>query len=106
LVLIGPGTAAFNGILTAEAGGVATLADIGVIGLAFAIIVAAMVYTFGGISGCHINPAVTVGLASVKRFPWHDVPAYVTAQLAGGVAGALGILLVLGQSGATVGNVG
>lgn len=106
LVLIGPGTAAFNGILTAEAGGAATLADIGVIGLAFAIIVAAMVYTFGGISGCHINPAVTVGLATVKRFPWHDVPAYVTAQLAGGVAGALGILLVLGQSGATVGNVG
>lgn len=82
-VLVGPGTVAFNGMITADTGRPTTLADIGVIGLAFAIIIAAMVYTFGRISGAHINPAVTVGLASVKRFPWREVPAYVTAQLAG-----------------------
>lgn len=105
-VLVGPGTVAFNGMITADTGRPTTLADIGVIGLAFAIIIAAMVYTFGRISGAHINPAVTVGLASVKRFPWREVPAYVTAQLAGGVAGALGIIVVLGTNGAVIGNLG
>lgn len=106
LVLIGPGTAAFNGIIATEANQPVSLADIGVVSLAFAIVVAAMIYTFGRLSGCHINPAVTFGLAVVRRFPWREVPSYVLAQLAGGVVGALGIILVLGLKGATVGNLG
>ncbi|WP_251548886.1 MIP/aquaporin family protein [Neobacillus muris] len=106
LVLIGPGAAAFNGILTADSGQGATLADIGVISLAFAIIVIAMIYTIGKISGCHINPAVTIGLAVVGEFPKREVVPYLIAQLAGAVIGALGILAVLGSDGAAIGNLG
>lgn len=106
LVLIGPGTAAFLGILTAKSNQAATLADIGVVSLAFGLIVAAMIYTFGKVSGCHINPAVTVALAAVGRFSWSEVPAYVIAQCLGGVLGALGIVAVLGADGAVVGNLG
>jgi len=106
LVLIGPGTAAFLGILTAKSNQAATLADIGVVSLAFGLIVAAMIYTFGKVSGCHINPAVTVALASVGRFSWLEVPAYIAAQLVGGVVGALGIVAVLGSDGAVIGNLG
>jgi MIP family channel proteins len=54
-------------------------------GLALAIIVAAL----GHISGAHLNPAVTLGLAVNRRFPWSYVPAYLTAQLGGAVAAAL-----------------
>lgn len=106
LVLIGPGTAAFLGILTAKSNQPATLADIGVVSIAFGLIVGAMIYTFGKVSGCHINPAVTVALASVGRFSWQEVPAYIVAQCVGGVVGALGIVAVLGSDGAVVGNLG
>ena len=106
LVLVGPGAAAFNTILARGAHQATSLADIGIIGLAFAIVVTTMVYTIGPISGAHINPAVTFGLASVGRFPWREVPAYVVAQAVGAVVGALGIVLVLGREAATVGNLG
>jgi aquaporin Z len=51
-------------------------------------------YAFGPISGCHLNPAVTVGLCAGKRFAWKDAPGYVGAQLAGAVV-ASALLLVL-----------
>lgn len=106
LVLIGPGTAAFNGIITASTHKSTTLADIGVISFAFSIVVMAMIYTIGKFSGCHINPAVTVGLASAGHFPWRDVPLYLIAQCVGGVIGAFGIVLVLGMDGVFLGNLG
>jgi|Deesub1362B_J571_1020462.scaffolds.fasta_scaffold00232_42 glycerol uptake facilitator protein len=55
------------------------------IGFAFAIAVAMAIYTLGHISGCHINPAVTIGLAVIKRFPTKEVVPYVVAQLIGAV---------------------
>jgi Major intrinsic protein len=59
---------------------------IGVVGIAFAfgVAVVTMVYAFGHISGCHINPAVTIGLLLSKRFPAHEVPGYIAAQVIGG----------------------
>ena len=69
---------------------------IGVFGIAFAfgVAVVTMVYAFGHISGCHINPAVTVGLMVSKRFPAHEVPGYIAAQVIGGILGA-GVLYLI-----------
>lgn len=58
---------------------------IGLLGvsLAFGLTVVTMAYAIGHISGCHLNPAVTVGLASGGRFSWNDVGPYVVAQVVG-----------------------
>jgi len=56
-------------------------------GWAFAVTIAA--YSVGSISGAHLNPAVTIGLALIGKFAWAQVPGYVLAQLGGGVAGAV-----------------
>src|SRR5438270_5198993 len=58
------------------------------VALAFGITVLTMAYAIGHISGCHLNPAVSVGLAVGKRFPASELPAYIIAQVIGGVAGA------------------
>jgi glycerol uptake facilitator protein len=61
-----------------------------VITTGWAFAVAIPVYIFGGISGAHFNPAVTLGLASIDKFPWKDVPSYLVAQLIGAfLAGVL-----------------
>ena len=63
---------------------------IGLLGvsLAFGLSVVTMAYAIGHISGCHLNPAVTVGLAAGGRFPASDVLPYVAAQVVGAIAGA------------------
>jgi glycerol uptake facilitator protein len=88
LVFIGAGSV--PAILLLESGSKAPFsgADLGFIAMAFGLIVVALVYTLGKVSGCHINPAVTFGLAATKRFPWREVPSYWGAQVAGGIAGA------------------
>src|SRR5438552_4633122 len=88
LVFIGAGSV--PAILLLESGSKAPFsgADLGFISMAFGLIIVALVYTIGKVSGCHINPAVTFALAATKRFPWHEVPSYWAAQIAGGVAGA------------------
>src|SRR5437899_80793 len=80
-----------------------TMADLGIISFAFAMVVIAMVYALGHISGCHINPAVTVGLAATGKFPWKDVPAYVTAQAIGAIIGAAAIIGTLGHQSVDLG---
>ena len=80
-----------------------TMADLGMISLAFGTIVVATVYALGHISGNHINPAVTIGLAATGKFPWADVPKYVTAQVVGAIIGAVAIIGVLGQAAVDVG---
>src|ERR671937_1937127 len=55
------------------------------------LIVTAMIYTVGKVSGCHINPAVTFALAATKRFPWRELPLYWTGQVVGATAGAFAI---------------
>src|SRR5258708_6272135 len=66
-----------------------SMADLGMIALAFAFAIAAMVYTIGHISGCHINPAVTLSLAVTKRISWSEAGVYWIAQFIGGILGAL-----------------
>jgi glycerol uptake facilitator protein len=89
LVFVGAGSV--PAILLLESGTEAPFsgADLGFIAIAFGLIVTAMVYTIGKVSGCHINPAVTFALAATKRFPWRELPQYWGAQVAGAIAGAL-----------------
>ena len=80
-----------------------TMADLGMISFAFATVVVATVYALGHVSGNHINPAVTLGLAVTGKFPWSQVPAYIGAQLIGAVIGAFAIVGVLGTQASDVG---
>jgi aquaporin Z len=69
---------------------------IGLLGvaLAFGLTVLTMAYAIGHISGCHLNPAVSVGLWAGKRFPARDLAPYIVAQVLGGIVGAA-ILFVI-----------
>jgi len=69
---------------------------IGFLGVAFAfgLTLLTMAFAIGPISGCHINPAVTVGLVAGKRFPASELIPYVVAQVLGGIAGA-GVLYLI-----------
>jgi aquaporin Z len=75
------------------------------VSLAFGLTVLTMVYAIGPISGCHLNPAVTVGLWIGRRFPLKDVAPYIIAQVAGAIVGA-GILYIIasGQAGFSTGG--
>jgi aquaporin Z len=64
------------------------------VGLAFGFALLAMAYTVGPISGCHINPAVTLGLLLSKKMDAKDVPGYIVAQVLGGIAGAAVVLVI------------
>ena len=64
------------------------------VALAFGLTVMTMVYAIGHISGCHLNPAVSVGLAVGKRFSYTELLPYIVAQVLGGVAGA-GVLYLV-----------
>src|SRR6202166_1725795 len=58
------------------------------VALAFGLTVLTMAFAIGHISGCHLNPAVSVGLVVSKRFPMSELPAYAIAQVLGGIAGS------------------
>jgi len=64
------------------------------VALAFGLTVLTMAYAIGHISGCHLNPAVSIGLVAGKRFPARELLPYVIAQVIGGIAGA-GVLYVI-----------
>lgn len=69
------------------------------IALTFGLVVAAMIFALGPISAAHFNPAVTLGFALARRFPWKHVPAYIGAQVAGALL-ASGLYALLYQSAA------
>src|SRR3989442_8760753 len=72
------------------------------IALTFGLIVLAMIYAFGDVSGAHLNPAVSTGFAVARRFPWREVPPYVLAQVLGAFA-ASGLLRALFPADQTLG---
>jgi aquaporin Z len=88
LVLLGCGSAVLSG------------GQIGWLGvsLAFGVTLTACAYIFGGISGCHLNPAVTIGLCIAKRFPSKDIGGYMLFQIIGAMLA--GLLLYIIASGA------
>jgi aquaporin Z len=70
--------------------------NIGFLGVAFAfgLTVLTMAFAIGHISGCHLNPAVSIGLVTAKRFPISELPAYIVAQVLGAIA-ASGVLYLI-----------
>jgi len=83
LIFIGAGAGAVSGSLVAVA-------------LAHGLVIVGMAYSLGDISGIHINPAVTAGLAAGGKISWSDAVGYIIAQLLGAVVGALLLAVVIG----------
>lgn len=96
LVLFGCGAAAVAG------GSIGAVSGLGLLGisLAFGLAVVAMAYAIGPISGCHINPAISVGMLVAGKLSVKDTVGYVIAQCIGALLGALVLSLILkGQAG-------
>jgi aquaporin Z len=96
-ILVFAGTGAI--VINQTTGGVIGHAGIA---LVFGLVVLAMIYTFGDVSGAHLNPAVTIGFAVAGRFPLKEIPGYITSQL-GGAFAASGLLKILFPASATLG---
>lgn len=95
LVLVAAG----GSVVAAQSGGAVTL---GMIVVAPGLMVMAIIYFMGTVSGAHLNPAVTLAFAVRRNFPWRRVPGYVLAQMIGGIAAALFLRAMFG----TVGTLG
>lgn len=96
LVLFGCGSAVFAG---------ETLGTLG-IAFAFGLAIVAMAYVIGNISGCHVNPAVSLAMFINKKISGKDFAYYVIAQVLGAIAGAGILYLVINCCGLTVAEVG
>jgi aquaporin Z len=68
------------------------------VALTFGLIVLVMIYTFGDVSGAHLNPAVTVGFVAARRMPFREAPPYLLAQVLGAVAASCTMRLLFPQS--------
>lgn len=97
LVMVGVGSLVFI-----EASGIGVVG----VGFAFAIIVIAMVYTIGPISGCHINPAVSIGVWAIKGMETKDMVIYVIMQIIGGIIGAAVLYFVWMDAHTVLGSFG
>ncbi len=116
LVFFGPGSAVITLMIANGAekpnefnigiGALGGLGDWLAVGMAFALAIAAVIYALGRISGAHINPAVTIALWSIGKFPGRDVVPYIVAQLIGATLGSLLFLACIGPAAATVGGLG
>jgi len=93
LVLIGNGA----GVALTFAGVVPTAGLLITAALAHGLMLFVLVNTIGRVSGSHVNPAVTLGLASVGRFPWQQVPGYIVAQFVGAFVAALALVGIFGN---------
>jgi aquaporin Z len=94
LVFGGCGAAVFAASFPVE-----TVGDLGIglhgVSLAFGLTVVGCAYAFGGVSGCHLNPAVTAGLTAAGRFDASKVPGYVIAQVLGAIVASACLLVIL-----------
>ena len=106
LTFVGGGAVTVTALTLHNTKATPSLADLLLIALAHGLVLFVIVLIFGKISGAHVNPAVTLGLASIGRFPWEEVFAYLLGQFIGAVIGALGILVIYGKLAATVGGLG
>ena len=75
------------------------------VALAFGLALMVIVAAIGHVSGAHVNPAVTLGLAATNKFPWQFVPIYVGAQLVGAILGAIAVWITYGEAGRELADV-
>jgi aquaporin Z len=90
LVLFGCGAAVISGTMAAGPAGIGVLG----VAIAFGFSVVAMAYAIGGISGCHINPAVTIGVLTAGKIGLKDAVGYIISQCIGAILGA-GVLYLI-----------
>jgi aquaporin Z len=93
LVLVAAG----GGVIAAMSGGRVTL---GMMVVAPGIMVMAIIYFMGAVSGAHLNPAVTLAFAVRRNFPWKRVPGYIVGQVIGGIGAAVFLRAMFGTVGA------
>ncbi len=116
LVYFGAGAAAIT-LMIAHGTEPATSFNIGIgqlgglgdwfaIGMTFGIVIAAVIYALGRVSGAHINPAVTIALWATKRFPAGEAVAYIIAQCIGAAIGSLLFFFTIGMDAVTIGGLG
>ncbi len=102
LVFAGPGAAAVDVASGGAVGGVG-------IGMSFGLIVMVMIYSVGHISGCHINPAITIAFLALRRIEAPRAVAYIAMQLIGAALAGFAIIAIVGdegQAGATIPRIG
>ena len=92
LVFAGPGAIAVDAASDGGVGGVG-------IGMAFGLIVMVMIFALGHISGCHINPAVTIAMLAAGRIEAPRAAGFIAAQLTGAVLAALAVVAIVGDAG-------
>ncbi|AZJ20029.1 aquaporin [Bacillus wiedmannii] len=98
LVLFGTGTAVIGG-------GVEGIGILG-IAMAFGLSIVAMAYSIGTISGCHVNPAVSIAMFINKRMTAKELAYYIVAQILGALLGTVTLVTILKSSGMTLSNLG
>lgn len=91
-------------VLVAAGAGMEVTLSHGAVSLGMAVVapglmVMAIIYFMGTVSGAHLNPAVTLAFAIRRNFPWHRVTGYIIAQVAGGVLASLFLYIILGTQG-------
>jgi len=87
-------------------GALGGLGDWLAIGMVFAIVIAASIYVLGRVSGCHINPAVTIALWAGKKFPSSEVVPYCLSQFIGATVGSLLFAATAGMDAVLIGGLG
>jgi glycerol uptake facilitator protein len=106
LVFIGCGAGTLTALLPHNGHFPQTAAELVLVALAFGFALFIIVMIVGRISGAHVNPAVTLGLAATGNFAWDEVLPYILAQIIGAILGALGIAILYGRLASTVGHLG